>query len=65
LTASRDAAYDRAVLYGRDAERAQIGALLDAARVSRSGVLVVRGEAGIGKTALLEDTRDRATDMQC
>jgi DNA-binding CsgD family transcriptional regulator len=51
------------VLYGRDAERAEIGALLDAARDSRSGVLVLRGEAGIGKTALLEDARQRADDM--
>jgi DNA-binding CsgD family transcriptional regulator len=51
------------VLYGRDAERAEIAALLEAARDSRSGVLVLRGEPGIGKTALLEDTRQRAHDM--
>jgi DNA-binding CsgD family transcriptional regulator len=51
------------VLYGRDVERARIGALLEQARASRSGALVVRGEPGIGKTALLEDTRDRAGDM--
>jgi len=51
------------VLYGRDVERDEIGALLNAARGSQSGVLVVRGEAGIGKTALLLDTRDRASDM--
>ena len=52
------------MLYGRDAERAQIGALLEAARASSSGALIVRGEPGIGKTALLEDARGRATDMQ-
>ena len=51
------------MLYGRDAERAAIGGLLESARDSRSGALVLRGEAGIGKTALLEDTRDRAGDM--
>ena len=51
------------MLYGRDQERARIGALLEGARASRSGVLVLRGEPGIGKTALLEDARDRATDM--
>jgi DNA-binding CsgD family transcriptional regulator len=51
------------VLFGRDAERAEIGALLEAARDSRSGALVLRGEPGIGKSALLEDTRDRAADM--
>jgi DNA-binding CsgD family transcriptional regulator len=55
--------YDCHVLYGRDAERAEIGRLLEAARASRSGVLVLRGEAGIGKTALLEDARERAGDM--
>jgi AAA ATPase domain len=51
------------VLYGRDRERAQIGGLLEAARASRSGALVLRGEAGIGKSALLEDARKRAGDM--
>jgi predicted ATPase len=51
------------VLYGRDVERNAIGALLDGAASSRSGALVVRGEAGIGKTALLEDARERAGAM--
>jgi DNA-binding CsgD family transcriptional regulator len=51
------------VLYGRDVERARIWGLLEAARSSRSGALVLRGEAGIGKSALLEDARDRAADM--
>jgi hypothetical protein len=41
------------MLYGRDDERARIGEVLDGARSSRSGVLVLRGEPGIGKTALL------------
>jgi DNA-binding CsgD family transcriptional regulator len=61
----RDAAhaYDRQMLYGRDSERAQIAALLEAARSSRSGALVIRGEPGIGKTAVLQDARDLATDM--
>jgi DNA-binding CsgD family transcriptional regulator len=51
------------MLCGRDSERSRIGALLDGARQSRSGVLVLRGEPGIGKTALLDDTRARAQDM--
>jgi DNA-binding CsgD family transcriptional regulator len=51
------------VLYGRDVERAEIGRLLKAARDSTSGVLVLYGEPGIGKTALLRDARDRAGDM--
>ena len=40
-----------------------IGALLDGARASKSGAVVVRGEPGIGKTALLIDARERAFDM--
>jgi predicted ATPase len=47
--------YASAMLLGRAAERARIGALLEAAQASRSGALVIRGEPGIGKTALLED----------
>jgi AAA ATPase domain len=55
--------YDRAVLYGRDPERARLGALLEAALASRSGVLVVRGDPGIGKSALLADLHERAGEM--
>jgi len=51
------------VLYGRDAERQAVLELLEAARDSRSGALVVRGEPGIGKSALLEDARQQAHDM--
>lgn len=42
------------MLYGREAEQARIDALLAAARAGRSGALVLRGDAGIGKTALLD-----------
>ncbi|MFC9476120.1 AAA family ATPase [Nocardia sp. NPDC056952] len=42
------------MLHGRDAEQARIDDLLGGARAGRSGALVVRGEAGIGKTALLD-----------
>jgi DNA-binding CsgD family transcriptional regulator len=56
--------YDRRVLYGRDAERSIIGGLLEGARESRSGVLVIRGQAGVGKSALLEDAREQATGMR-
>jgi DNA-binding CsgD family transcriptional regulator len=52
------------MLYGREGERAAIDGLLAGARRSKSAALVVRGEAGIGKSALLEDARERATDMQ-
>ncbi|GAA1560073.1 LuxR family transcriptional regulator [Actinomadura kijaniata] len=43
------------MLYGRDTQRTRIAALIDDARDrSRSGALVLRGEAGIGKSALLD-----------
>jgi AAA ATPase domain len=42
------------VLRGRRNERRAVDRLLAAARAGRSGVLVLRGEAGIGKSALLE-----------
>jgi DNA-binding CsgD family transcriptional regulator len=42
------------MLLGRSYEEARITALLESARTGRSGALVLRGEAGIGKTALLE-----------
>jgi DNA-binding CsgD family transcriptional regulator len=51
------------MLVGREVERAAIGSLLDAARDSHGGVLVLRGDPGIGKTALLEDAREQASDM--
>ena len=52
------------MLYGRDAERSAVAALLEAARDSRSGVLVLRGQAGVGKSALLQDAVEQASDMQ-
>ncbi|WP_371480678.1 AAA family ATPase [Kitasatospora sp. NBC_00315] len=42
------------MLYGREDEQAVLARLLDGARDGRSGALVLRGEPGIGKTALLE-----------
>ena len=42
------------MLLDRLPERAALSQLLDAARAGRSGVLVVRGEPGVGKTALLD-----------
>jgi DNA-binding CsgD family transcriptional regulator len=51
------------VLYGRDVELASLVHLLDEARASRSGVVVLRGEAGVGKSALLEELATNAADM--
>ena len=42
------------MLLDRLPERAALGGLLEAARAGRSGVLVMRGEPGVGKTALLD-----------
>ncbi|HYT26539.1 MAG TPA: AAA family ATPase, partial [Actinomycetota bacterium] len=52
------------MLYGRREEHARVAALLAGARVGRSGVLVVRGEAGVGKRALLEDAAEQAAGFQ-
>ena len=65
LTVSRapQKSYDAGMLYGRDAERSLLGGLLDGARASRSAVLVIRGEPGAGKSALLDDARQAADGM--
>lgn len=52
------------MLIGRDREREQIARLLVDARSGESGVLVLRGEAGIGKTALLEHAATSTTGMR-
>jgi predicted ATPase len=49
--------------HGRGDEVAVLDGLLDDARAGRSGVLVLRGEAGIGKTALLEHASEAAPDF--
>jgi hypothetical protein len=51
------------VLYGRVAERSRIARLLEEACGGRSQVLVLRGDPGVGKSALLEDARERAGGM--
>ncbi|WP_188307286.1 AAA family ATPase, partial [Streptomyces sp. CBMA123] len=48
------------MLYGREHEQAAVDGLLAQARTGRSGALLLRGEAGIGKTALLDDAVARA-----
>ena len=52
------------MLIGRETEMAGLGKLLDAARLGTSGALVVRGEAGIGKSALLEQAAAMAGDFR-
>ncbi|TDC86952.1 helix-turn-helix transcriptional regulator [Actinomadura sp. 7K507] len=48
---------------GRRAEREAVDDVLAQARAGRSRAIVVRGEAGIGKTALLEHARDTAVPL--
>ncbi|MBO3084655.1 helix-turn-helix transcriptional regulator [Cellulomonas fengjieae] len=50
------------MLVGRERERQVIGRLVAASRVGESGTLVLAGEAGIGKSALLEDAAAAVTD---
>ena len=54
--------YQATALSGRDPERRRLQQLLIALRSGRSEVLVLIGEAGIGKSALLQNLRDSATD---
>jgi hypothetical protein len=52
------------MLLDRLPERAALSQLLDAARAGRSGVLVMRGEPGIGKTALLDWAVESAAGLR-
>jgi DNA-binding CsgD family transcriptional regulator len=52
------------MLIGRDTERRAVDSLVAGARVGRSGVLVLTGEAGIGKTVLLGYAAAAAEGMQ-
>jgi DNA-binding CsgD family transcriptional regulator len=51
------------MLLGREPETSRIDDLLEGAREGRSGALVLSGEPGIGKTALLEYAAGRAEGM--
>ena len=51
------------MLHGRTAELDRIEELLEQARRGDGAALIVLGEPGIGKTALLEAARNAAHDM--
>src|SRR3954454_15437928 len=51
------------MLRGRRDECAVLDGLVDGARAGRSGALLVRGDAGVGKTALLEYVIASASDL--
>src|SRR5271168_2262814 len=53
-----------AQLLGRQREREVLGRLLGAARSGDGGVLVVHGEPGVGKTALLEWTVEEGRQLR-
>lgn len=51
------------MLIGRARELARVDELVEAAKQGKGGALVIRGEPGIGKSALLRYARDRARDL--
>jgi DNA-binding CsgD family transcriptional regulator len=51
-------------LRGRAVERRALDRMLDAVRRAESRVLVLRGEPGVGKTALLDDAIGSAPDLR-
>ena len=64
LMAAGQSAPGGLMLRGRRDECAVLDRLLDGARAGRSGVLVLRGEAGVGKTALLDYAIGSASDLR-
>ncbi|MFF4618432.1 helix-turn-helix transcriptional regulator [Nonomuraea jabiensis] len=52
------------MVLGRIAERARIDDLLAGARAGRRGALLITGEAGIGKTVLLDHAAAAAADLR-
>src|ERR1700759_5703319 len=62
--ASGRSAPGRSWLRGRRDECALLERLLDGARAGRSGSLVIEGEAGVGKTALLDYAVASASDLR-
>src|SRR5689334_16619096 len=54
----------RRALLGREREREALDGLLDGVRAAHGGVLVIHGEAGVGKTALLEYAVEAAPEFR-
>src|SRR4051812_1037993 len=62
---SGDRGYGQRVrLIDRRPEKQALDSLLDRVRAGMSGALVLRGEPGVGKSALLNHAVDRAADLQ-
>jgi DNA-binding CsgD family transcriptional regulator len=58
------ARYGRDVLHGRDIELARLVALIEDARDGRAGSVVVHGEPGVGKSALLTEVLSTVSDVR-
>jgi DNA-binding CsgD family transcriptional regulator/tetratricopeptide (TPR) repeat protein len=56
---------ERPVIYGRERERARLRHLLDAAVASEGSLALVSGEAGIGKSTIIDDLIHEATRRGC
>jgi predicted ATPase len=54
-----------AALTDRLGERAELDRLVDTVRAGESGVLVVRGDPGVGKTVLLDHLAEQAPGSGC
>jgi DNA-binding CsgD family transcriptional regulator len=53
---------DDARIFGRERERSGLGALLDQARGGAGSLVLIGGQAGIGKTTLAKDVERRAVE---
>ena len=60
--ASGQQAHTDTALLERDRELATLGALIESAAAGRSGVALVEGRAGIGKSRLIAASREQAAD---
>lgn len=58
-------AYGRRVVRGRDAEQVRLAGLLRDARAGRAGMLLIHGEPGAGKTALINWLAADTADEVC
>ena len=53
------------MIYGRDRERAQLRELLDDVEDGHGSLVLIGGEAGIGKTTIIDDLVEEAHDREC
>ena len=52
------------MLHGRDLERGRLAEMLETAQKGQAASLLIRGEPGMGKSALLDDTAARASGFR-